>query len=405
MQTAVYGTDTPNAQLNLMYSQDQLTWISLANYTPTSTLSFFHVDVDLLSLFVEEVYDPSLPMYIKIVNMNHATPLDGVRINVDSLVINTIQEPILFPTLDHQNEMIAFSYSDPIPDVLELNTMFEVPTCWATHTVTLDSLSCQVSGLIDTSRKGVYSLSFFVVDSHGYTIEDRYVVTVLNDVSVLDYDFEGFYDGLEGLYGRSLLLALRRKGWDAKINQPYSEGKTVLPRSDANPLVEGEAIAIYTGHSLSSVWDGGVTWQREHVWPNSRLGVRRVAENDANIASDLHNLRFIESSINASRSNKWFDEQTTSSTYFPGEDAGDVARILLYMVTMYDHLSLSNTPFDDLVYMVQGAQLGKIDYLLNALQNDPVSSFERTRNDVLINTQGNPNPFIEYPHFADLVVI
>lgn len=403
VQTAVYGSDTPNAKLNLMVSQNQLTWMSLEEYTPTSTLSFFHVEVDLLSLYINETYDPTLPLYLKIVNMNHNTPLDGVRINLDSFVINTIQAPFEFPTLNHENDAILFSYATSVPQVLPLGDTFDLPSCVATDQTTLDEQVCHVEGHVDTTQKGQYPVVYSTMDAFGYTIEDRYTITVLDDVRLLEVNYEGYYDGLEGLYGDALLLALRQKGWAAKTNKPYSDGKTVLPISDANPNVSGEAIAIYTGNSLASGWDGGVSWQREHVWPNSRLGVRRVGESDANIASDLHNLRFIESSINASRSNKWFDAQTTESTYAPGNDAGDVARIVLYMVMMYDHLSLSNTPFDDRVYMVQGAQLGKVDYLLQALENDPVTPFETTRNTVLKNTQGNPNPFIEYPHFASLL--
>ena len=28
---------------------------------------------------------------------------------------------------------------------------------------------------------------------------------------------------------------------------------------------------IYSGHEIVRYWDGGATWAREHVWPNSRL--------------------------------------------------------------------------------------------------------------------------------------
>jgi endonuclease I len=34
---------------------------------------------------------------------------------------------------------------------------------------------------------------------------------------------------------------------------------------------------------------------------------------------------------------------------------------------------------------------------------DPVDDFERHRNEVLYSYQGNRNPFIDYPEFANLI--
>lgn len=405
LQTAVYGSDTPNAELRLYWSQDGLYWSPLAGYVPTSQLTFFHVEVDLLSLYLVNAYDPSLPMYLKLYNLNYETPLDGVRINIDNLVINTIQVPFIFPVKDEDNDQLSFHYNQAIPSVLEVGNGWTPPTCEVTDEETLAALPCKMDTNLNASQVGTYELSYTAVDLFGYTIVDRYTLTVLEDLDILDINYTGFYDGIEGLYGHALQKALREKSWAAKQAKPYSEGKTLLPISDANPNIPGQAVAIYTGNSLSSIWDGGTTWQREHVWPNSRLGVRRVGETDANIASDLHNLRFIESSINASRSNKWFDATTTSTTYFPGEDAGDVARIVFYMLMMYDHLELSNTPVEQQEYMVQGAKLGLVDYLIEAHTLDPVSPFEMTRNAVLTQNQGNPNPFIDYPYLLDLMML
>ena len=74
----------------------------------------------------------------------------------------------------------------------------------------------------------------------------------------------------------------------------YNEARFILEQSDL--VEEGELIyldGIYS-HKIIRFWDGGATWAREHVWPNSRLGVPRVEGSDKNIASDVHNLRAID---------------------------------------------------------------------------------------------------------------
>ena len=100
---------------------------------------------------------------------------------------------------------------------------------------------------------------------------------------------------------------------------------------------------IYTGASVSGVWDGGVTWNREHVWPQSLLGEDAVNE-VVNMASDLQNLKPANPSINTSRGNKYYDLTTTADSFVPRDEVkGDIARILLYMMVMYsDDLELIN---------------------------------------------------------------
>ncbi|MFA6890165.1 MAG: endonuclease, partial [Bacilli bacterium] len=50
-----------------------------------------------------------------------------------------------------------------------------------------------------------------------------------------------------------------------------------------------------------------------------------------------------------------------------------------------------------------GAVLGKLSTLLTWNQLDPVDDFERNRNDVIYGYQGNRNPFVDHPEFADMI--
>ena len=59
------------------------------------------------------------------------------------------------------------------------------------------------------------------------------------------------------------------------------------------------------------------------------------------MSADLHNLKPADPSFNSSRSNKYFGNTTTPTLYAPPvEVKGDIARILFYMMIMYDELTL-----------------------------------------------------------------
>jgi endonuclease I len=151
---------------------------------------------------------------------------------------------------------------------------------------------------------------------------------------------------------------------------------------------------IYTQDSVSGVWDAGVTWNREHVWPQSLLGEEAGG---TNIASDLHNLKPADPGTNSSRGNKYFDNVTTSVSYEPTDEVkGDIARILFYMIVMYDYLDLIDGTPD--VY-----EMALLATLLSWHEADPVDDFELNRNDVIYSYQFNRNPFIDYPHFVEMI--
>lgn len=218
-----------------------------------------------------------------------------------------------------------------------------------------------------------------------------------------DLPISGYYAGAENLEGEELKDFLTELVNTGFIGVDYGDAKTALAEADVDPNDSTKVLTIYSRDSVNREWDGS-SWHREHVWPNSRLGLERVEENDVSQASDLHNLRAIVPSVNSSRSNKIYDTITGADTFYPGDkDKGDVARILLYMTIKYPFLTLVDEVLDndpDTNYTPQGAKMAKLSMILKWHTEDPVDDFERNRNEVIYRWQKNRNPFIDHPEFV-----
>ena len=190
----------------------------------------------------------------------------------------------------------------------------------------------------------------------------------------------------------------------------YDEARQILGVADA--LIDDPTLVhtIYSSANVSSTWDG-TTWTREHVWPNSRLGIPRVTGSQRNQASDLHNLRAIIQSVNSSRSDRVFTSGSGSyqinddGGYYPGDEhIGDVARILFYMATMYDFLELADDGFETgETYSMDRVTMGELTILLDWHKKDPVDAFEIKRNEAIFEAQGNRNPYIDKPEYVHLI--
>ena len=225
-----------------------------------------------------------------------------------------------------------------------------------------------------------------------------------------------YYASLDGLTSQAFLLELKNIISSNIYLTSYGEARFILEQSDTVSSSWGTYLyGIYSNHKIVRYWDGGNTWSREHVWPNSKLGVSRVSNSDRNIASDAHNLRAVNPSVNSSRSNRYFitgsssTYQTVGSDgYYPGDDhRGDVARILFYMyVRYYGKLDLVESVSEILSgsnYQASGTKFGVLSVLINWHFSDPVDEFEIHRNDVIYSYQGNRNPFIDNPEYVSII--
>ena len=191
----------------------------------------------------------------------------------------------------------------------------------------------------------------------------------------------------------------------------YESSKQHLQNTDADPNDSGNIILIYKQNSVNESWDGGDTWNREHIWAAS-YGLY-----DTDAYKDLHNLKPADPSVNSSKGNKNFDNGGiqhdeaiecffTQDTWEPADAVkGDIARILFYMDIRYeggeDEPDLAVT--EALNNMADVPNIGKLSTLLDWHLQDPVDDFEMSRNEVIYSIQGNRNPFIDHPEYVSIL--
>lgn len=405
-----YGTDA-SSTLRLQFSTNALSWHNLVDLdTPLSGSAYFEYDFDLLSLWLTYNINENTQFYFRFVNLGVGTQ-SSARINIDNIKIYTYDSFVGYPLYDYQSNVLSFSFDRELKSVYELGDTWNPSICMATD-LNAGVVSCSVSGSVDTSQRGRYLITYLATDSNGTEVEYRKEVTVLNDVSLLEMNLDGYnnyYSSLNGLYGEELVLAMRQLLWTGLSMSNYGDIKSILEVTDRDPANSNNVIHIYTGLSVSGSWDYRM-WDREHIWPNSRLGILRVSETSINAGTDAHNLRPINTSINSSRGNEFFD-YPDGTYWYPDfnrvdlrSDVGDVARTAFYMSIMYDWLTLT----DDLskvtgTYHFDNTYFGILSALIEFHYQDLPDSFEITRNNLIYTYQNNRNPFVDYPHFVELI--
>ena len=184
----------------------------------------------------------------------------------------------------------------------------------------------------------------------------------------------------------------------------YSNLSTNYGPVDTDLNNKNNIILFYNGASVSSTWDSGNTFNKEHVWPQS-FG----ASESRPMGYDMQAVRPCNPSINSSRSNRGYAETANANTYVPDASyRGDCARII-----MYDYLTYGKAGNYSNKYYTEGDadlfnEFGTGDkkifeslrIMLKWHMQDPPSLTEMVRNDGAQDYQGNRNPLIDYPELA-----
>ncbi|MDO6598452.1 endonuclease [Oceanihabitans sp. 2_MG-2023] len=205
---------------------------------------------------------------------------------------------------------------------------------------------------------------------------------------------------------------------------PYTSSNTdtwdVLKQSDLESQTSDNVLLIYGYNDSDALSSNDYSrnkdlschsssciglWNREHVFAKS-LANPSLDDSYPSAGTDVHNLRSCDSQMNSSRNNRIFQDDsgnahiTSIGNFYPGDEwKGDVARIIMYMYTRYPtqceainigYGTLNNTSTMPNVFLDWNAQ-------------DPVSQFERDRNNIIYSAQGNRNPFIDNPYLATVI--
>jgi endonuclease I/methionine-rich copper-binding protein CopC len=235
---------------------------------------------------------------------------------------------------------------------------------------------------------------------------------------------------------------------------PYSGGTTstwdILEIADEDPNSSGKILDVYRNRSYTKVSSRagtgtGLTYNREHTWPNS-LG---FGSSTGNLGlpnapyTDTHMLYLSDTNYNSDRGNDPYGNCTLASGcserateinngngggtgVYPGNSnwtngsrfetwgkrKGDVARAVMYMAIRYEGGADANTGQSEpdleltdnagLVVSTSAspAYMGLLADLLQWHQADPPDAAELARNQVIFSYQGNRNPFIDHPEWA-----
>ncbi len=210
----------------------------------------------------------------------------------------------------------------------------------------------------------------------------------------IEDEYLPYYDGITEASDVKVFLNNLLNSIGSNYATTYDEAKIYLPYTDQDPDNPNKVLLIYNRASVKGPYDYPI-WNREHVWAKSKLA--GGVGTGRGIGSDLHNLRVCDVNINSSRGNLPFAEGSgsygkVSGGFYPGdEDKGDVARIIFYMNTRWGN-SKANI-----------SQMGSINMFLRWHFEDPVDDFERNRNELIYQYQGNRNPYIDHPNLATLV--
>jgi len=343
----------------------------------------------------EEVYAP-LAGDIDILSLGH----HGSNTSTSTFLLETVDPSlVIVPVSDVLGNRYGHPHFEVIDRIYQYSNL--IPVYAIAGGIDDDNASHQ--------RNGTLTLS---IDWEGYMLTSEHYGHNPIELSATDYwrseenpyrDNTYYYSEATGLTeSEALREALHAIMWADVSLVTYGEARYALQETDADPDDPTRVIQLYLRESVPGAWDQGMTWNREHVWPISRMPVGRPSNNDSGMASDLHNLTPADPDENNLRAVKFFnetDDNVSEPDYQPHDDVkGDVARMMFYMAIMYDELSLARGFADP-----DNHEMGDLDYLIRWHFEDPVSAFERNRNNVIFDYQNNRNPFIDHPEFARII--
>ena len=193
-------------------------------------------------------------------------------------------------------------------------------------------------------------------------------------------------------------------------HRPTGELPADILYSEVDRRPDGALYYLYSGEGPKN--EDGVTERNtrdlerfniEHVVPKSWFDA------ELPMRDDLHHLFTEERKCNSDRGNLPLREAgegaiplescglirpSHGKAFEPKAGKGEAARAILYFVTRYPH---------EVGDVDKEMNSSDIEKLLEWHKEYPVTDYERHRNEVIQKTQGNRNPYIDYPELAEKV--
>ncbi|MBQ3001715.1 MAG: endonuclease [Bacilli bacterium] len=335
----------------------------------------------------------------------------GVTHSVD-YVIKVLESTVVLPT---PAEIIAGAKSkinvlgEVTTDFSVLTTVEGVSVKWSSSNSSYLIVNGGTIKVVRPTDKNVTVTLTATFSYLGETDTETYQVTVIKKEEVVESLYNGtYYNGINLDAAKAVLKSSLRTLISNQKASSYSGLKTIFPKSDASLTDSSKMILFYSGLEVPATWNGNIM-NREHVWPKS-LGWF----NESGAGSDAHHIRPTDPTVNSTRGNIKFGNVNGGTPaytnaengridsgcrygggYFePRDDVkGDVARIIFYLMIAY-----SNADSYSFTSVSSGVKV-----LLEWHEADPVDAWEMNRNNVVETFQKNRNPFIDYPHLANVL--
>lgn len=248
-------------------------------------------------------------------------------------------------------------------------------------------------------ENAVYAANQHIANFDPYSYEGSYYDTV--DVGALS-------EGLDGSLRTKLTTLIAPSQWYTYSGSGESTLSYRLQYADEDPTNPNNMIYFYSRDSVKK--NAASSWNREHVWPQSKSN-GNYGENKA--GADILHIRPTYNQTNSTRGSLLMGDtgKETTLTYdgmtygykggsmFEPLDSvkGDVARIFMYVWTAYKNI-YSSKPMD-LMSVIES-----YDTLLKWHMEDKPDVSEGNRNNYAQSTkQGNRNPFVDHPEYAWMI--
>lgn len=307
----------------------------------------------------------------------------------NELGVTTLQ--IVVHVVEYSDEKPIITLLSEVPLTYYTKTLFTVPDATAIDYLGNPLIVYKSQESFTVTTPGIYSIEYFAQDEFGNSTSLNFEIEFVDDPNSSNVPVEvaQYYQTTSGLTGAALKTELYEIISDRTL-LAYNTTSDPLSYIDRDLNQTNSVFLIYNSAKVNYTWDGGTTWNKEHVWAKSLFGLSNMSNTHRGMGSDMHNLRAANPSINSSRGNKIFVEGSGNygsigSGWYPGDEhIGDVARIILYMHIAWNY----------------EINVGNLNMFLSWHEQDPVSEFERQRNNRIYEYQNNRNPFIDYPEFT-----